>query len=773
MRNRYNEIKSKCITSNDINNQKITKYNFNNRFNISKEKNLKNKITNISLLNNSGTELQKEIYKNKIISKRRNNHNLNIKRQSSYSRFDNDKKQFINILTKNNKDIRQKVKILSIDYIKKKKERNSLSKNNSISNLSNIKNIDSPSNLNKESYTIGSESTSVTKKKKFQIKPYKSNKKFEINEKILTEANKENKSINSGIPLSPTGNKNHNMNKRKSFQYLIHQAYENKALSSSFCRYYKSSRSREKNTEKNEKNYKKNNILKSNKINQINNQIKNLRLLSSISNISRNNIINMSYTNKSKNSTTFLENSNNSCFGKSYNNKTEKEKDDYVKNYETMFNLLKKIKIIINKIDNYEQNQEECYDYINYYFNNLIYNKITKFFSDSSINNYFKKEIICFLLCYDISFNNTIFNQTAILLKTILNIIYSNYIIILYSIIIKNNNDYELQKYLILLENEIAATKIEYEGPILKILESNNQYINNYYKMIVDNVYKNDNIKTVENYIKFPNCLNYKELAENNMTKTKVISSFFYEAYKIINENIYSYIDLQNFFYIFLSRKGYKNNTSIYEKKKDLINNSIKNVTISNFNLNGDNQRIKYLLPKIKNGYQYSLVLDLDGTLVSFHKNSSTIILRPGLKDFLHRMKKLYELILFTSAIKDYVDPIVNFIENDEKYFDYILYRKHLSYDEKGEFFKNLNLLNRNIQKIIIVDDNEKNFKLHKDNGICIKSFNGENDNNDLDLLAQILIRIRLETEKVGDIRICLKQVKSSLIYNNIEKKYK
>ena len=78
--------------------------------------------------------------------------------------------------------------MLSIDYIKKKKERNSLSKNNSISNLSNIKNIDSPNNLNKESYTIGSESTSVTKKKKFQIKPYKSNKKFEINEKILSDS---------------------------------------------------------------------------------------------------------------------------------------------------------------------------------------------------------------------------------------------------------------------------------------------------------------------------------------------------------------------------------------------------------------------------------------------------------------------------------------------------------------------------------------------------------------------------------------------------------
>ena len=59
-------------------------------------------------------------------------------------------------------------------------------------------------------------------------------------------------------------------------------------------------------------------------------------------------------------------------------------------------------------------------------------------------------------------------------------------------------------------------------------------------------------------------------------------------------------------------------------------------MTISNFNLNGDNQRIKYLLPKIKNGYQYSLVLDLvdknvvtidfDGNLVEYNKEDLSMI---------------------------------------------------------------------------------------------------------------------------------------------------
>ena len=775
MRNRYGQRNSNSKESNDSN---IIKYNFNNRFVISKEKSPKNipknNIANLSLNNNYETESQKEIYKNKIISKiKKYNPNLKIIRQSSYSRFDNEKSEFMNNITKNNKEIKQRIKMLSINYIKKKRERNSQQKNYSSSN---IKDFDSPKNLKNGSYTIGSESTSITKKKKFQLKPYKSNKHFDINDnKINTEQNKENISDNYIIPFSAVAN-NDNKNKvRESFKYLIHQAYKNKALSKSFCRFYKSSRSKEKNNnnddknhsnnnkELNEKKYTKNNIIKMNLIKKDNSGIKKNNNFSELNNGSRNNNIRtINFKDKNIFLTTSFGN-NNSFFGKSFN---KKEKDNYVEDFEIIYKFLNKVKIIINKIDKFEQIEKECYDCIQYYFSKFLYNKITSFFSDTSIIYYLKKEIICLFSCYDISFNNTLYNQTGILLKTILNIIYSNYIIILYSIIIKTNSQ-ELQKYLIPLQNEITNNQIEYEGPVLKILENNIQYVNNYYKMVIDNVYKN------HNKIKFPNGLNYSELIGNNITKLDIISSFFYEAYKRVNENIYSFQDMQHFFNMYLNRNKISNNIAL-EKKKELINNSIKNVTINNYKItNNNNQRIKYILPKIKNCYEYSLVLDLDETLISYQKELASVILRPGLKEFLHRMKKIYELILFTSATHDYVDPIVNFIEKDEKYFDYILYRRHLSFDEKGEFFKNLNLLNRNCKKIIIVDDTEKNFKLHKSNGICIKPFFGNNDNNILNMMTQILIKIRLDAEKSGDIRLSLKQAKRDLIYKKIENNYK
>jgi hypothetical protein len=91
-------------------------------------------------------------------------------------------------------------------------------------------------------------------------------------------------------------------------------------------------------------------------------------------------------------------------------------------------------------------------------------------------------ELICIFLCYDISFNS-FFNQAAILLKTILNIIHTNYLILIYyiiNVIINNFNNYNtnsLKKLIILLEKEPSIIQIKKqelnEFGILKLLINN------------------------------------------------------------------------------------------------------------------------------------------------------------------------------------------------------------------------------------------------------------------------------------------------------------
>ena len=83
-------------------------------------------------------------------------------------------------------------------------------------------------------------------------------------------------------------------------------------------------------------------------------------------------------------------------------------------------------------------------------------------------------------------------------------------------------------------------------------------------------------------------------------------------------------------------------------------------------------------LLKNKSNKPYTLGLDFDEILIHFKSNpnnesSGKIMIRPFLYYFLRSIKKDFELIIFTAAIQDYVDPIINAIEKDEKYFDYRL----------------------------------------------------------------------------------------------------
>ena len=123
-------------------------------------------------------------------------------------------------------------------------------------------------------------------------------------------------------------------------------------------------------------------------------------------------------------------------------------------------------------------------------------------------------------------------------------------------------------------------------------------------------------------------------------------------------------------------------------------------------------------------------------------------------------MKLLFELIIFSSGTPNYVDPIIKYIEKDEKYFDYVLYRKHMINDEKGESVKNLELLGRDLKNVIIIDDVAKNFRFQKDNGICIKPFTGNitNDLKTLKILNNALQKIIFDADQTKDIRISLKK---------------
>ena len=211
------------------------------------------------------------------------------------------------------------------------------------------------------------------------------------------------------------------------------------------------------------------------------------------------------------------------------------------------------------------------------------------------------------------------------------------------------------------------------------------------------------------------------------------------------------------------------------ENYDDYYNNNNKNIGCINLTLAKSNKKIKNfnrtnyanintpLIP-FSPDKPYTLVINLDDILVFVPKGTNTIYLRPGLREFLDNISQYYELIVFSSGIKDYAEQIINFIEIDEKYFDYRLYRQNNNYfNEKN--YKDIKKLGRDLKKTIIIDNENDNIE----NKIVVNNFiiNDDCDEiNDRVLYNLSNILIKIGNDEPDDIRVFLRKNRNEI--NNI-----
>ena len=288
---------------------------------------------------------------------------------------------------------------------------------------------------------------------------------------------------------------------------------------------------------------------------------------------------------------------------------------------------------------------------------------------------------------------------------------------------------------------------------------NNNYYIQNDPRFIIQETIKNEEEENESIFARFNRIKNENKKKDQHKN---------YNSVQKENSNI---------------KQNLENNTinSNYNLKKQIKENQIKNknnsnenigkIDMTNLNIINIKENIntkKIPLIPFPPSKPYSLVLDLDETLIHVPKGKNIFILRPGLRKFLHSLTEYYELIVFTTGIKEYADQIINFIEKDEKYFSYRLYRESATFLNE-QYYKDLNKLGRDLKKIIIVDDKEINMELQEENGIIIKPFITENDEgkNDIILFELINILVRIAKDKPDDIRKSLKIYRNE-IYRKI-----
>ena len=155
----------------------------------------------------------------------------------------------------------------------------------------------------------------------------------------------------------------------------------------------------------------------------------------------------------------------------------------------------------------------------------------------------------------------------------------------------------------------------------------------------------------------------------------------------------------------------------------------------------------------------HTLVLDLENTLVSSHwdrKHGWRHAKRPGVDKFLLDMAQYYEIVLYSPSIGDFANDVVNSLDKNGCIM-HRLYRDSTYYKD-GVHIKDLNSLNRNVKRMVVLDDDPAAVKFNPENLIRVKAYTDPNDRTDNTLARITPFLIEIARENYSDIPTLLSQ---------------
>ena len=126
------------------------------------------------------------------------------------------------------------------------------------------------------------------------------------------------------------------------------------------------------------------------------------------------------------------------------------------------------------------------------------------------------------------------------------------------------------------------------------------------------------------------------------------------------------------------------------------------------------------------------------------------IFLRPGVKKFLEEVSKYFEVGIFTASVPEYADAVINYLDPENKFIKFRLYRNNCV--NVGDLLKVKNLKifkNIPLKKIVLVDNNMYSFAPQLNNGILINSFINDKNDNELSNVLSYLINYILPSDDV------------------------
>ena len=134
------------------------------------------------------------------------------------------------------------------------------------------------------------------------------------------------------------------------------------------------------------------------------------------------------------------------------------------------------------------------------------------------------------------------------------------------------------------------------------------------------------------------------------------------------------------------------------------------------------------------------------------------INIRPNWEQALDIIKDKYHIIAYTASHESYADSVLNFLDPQQKYFEYRLYRNHCVLcfvDEMKFYVKDLGIFDEfcDLKDVVLIDNSVLSFAYHLDNGIPISPFYDSKDDCELLDISNFLLKYADEDDLRNKLR--------------------
>eukprot|EP00833_Pecoramyces_ruminatium_P017892 jgi/Orpsp1_1/1191924/evm.model.d7180000089395.1 len=129
----------------------------------------------------------------------------------------------------------------------------------------------------------------------------------------------------------------------------------------------------------------------------------------------------------------------------------------------------------------------------------------------------------------------------------------------------------------------------------------------------------------------------------------------------------------------------------------------------------------------------FTLFINLDDILVKSSwdpENGWHVIKRPGVDFFIQYLSQFYEIVIYSDTNIETSEPVINNLDPHGVVLNRLYHKDINSMTRKHQ--KDLNCLNRDLKKIIVLDSNKSSYKKFENNVILINEWDGKKTDKEL-----------------------------------------